>query len=151
MSPEKFIYYCNAQVVKSDKLTEELVLQVTKPVKPSLAFVGQEGYYEVDDFRQKNTLSLKQKEREAKLEAKKVKEFYAAKGCTEPKLTDPKWYLSVKKENFADLIDRYKYALWKILSIEQIKEMRKALKEQPKATQATSKEERAFCANKQKG
>jgi hypothetical protein len=88
----------------------------------------------VDDFKQRLNLSSKQKEREAKLEAKRVKEFYAAKGCTEPKLTDPKWYLTVKHERFSEIVDLYKYALWKIMSIDQIREMRKQLKELPKVT-----------------
>jgi hypothetical protein len=66
------------------------------------------------------------------MEARRVKEFYAAKGCTEPKLTDPKWYLSIKKENFMEIIDRYKYSLQKLFSMEQIREMRKTLKELPK-------------------
>jgi hypothetical protein len=83
-----------------------------------------------------------------KLEAKKVKDFYAAKGCVEPKLTDLKWYLNAKKENFMDIIDKYKYILSKLLSVEQIKEMRKQLKELPKVT--TNKSDRDFTCNKQK-
>jgi len=81
-----------------------------------------------------------------KLEAKKVKDFYAAKGCSEPKLTDQKWYLNIKKENFMEIIDKYKYILSKLLSADQIKEMRKQLKELPKVT--TNKSDRDFCCNK---
>lgn len=132
MSPTKFMYYSNATVVKQDPKTEELILQLIKPIKPSEAFLGQPGYYEVDDYRQRSHLTARQKEKEQKLEAKRVKEFYAAKGCTEPKLTDPKWYLNTKKENFMEIIDRYKYALFKLLSMDQIREMRKQLKDLPK-------------------
>jgi hypothetical protein len=50
------------------------------------------------------------------MEAKRIKDFYAEKGCTEPKLMDPKWYLTLKKENFMEIIDQYKYVLQKLLS-----------------------------------
>ena len=50
MSPEWFIYYSNAKVVKKDKYLEEITISVDKPTLPSVAMLGQEGYYPVGDF-----------------------------------------------------------------------------------------------------
>ena len=65
MSPSHFIYYSSPSVVANDKYTEVLTMQVIKPIRPSDAFIGQPGYYEVDDFRARQTYSsAKIKERE---------------------------------------------------------------------------------------
>ncbi len=119
MSPTKFLYYSNAVVIKSDKYTEELILQIRKPARPSEAFIGKPGYYTVEEFNNKDgNMTFKQIEREARIEAKRIKDFYAAKGAHEPKLSDPKWYLFMKKQNFMEIVDHYKYSLSKILSTE---------------------------------
>ena len=149
MSPTKFLYYSNAVVIKSDKYTEELVLQIRKPARPSEAFIGKPGYYTVEEFNNKDgNMTFKQIEREARIEAKRIKDFYAAKGAHEPKLSDPKWYLFMKKQNFMEIVDQYKYSLSKILSTEQISDMRKQLKDAPKTT--TNKNDRDFYCNKKK-
>lgn len=51
MSPSKFLYYSNPVVLKNDRLTEELVMQIRKPARPSDAFIGKPGYYILDDNR----------------------------------------------------------------------------------------------------
>lgn len=51
VAPEQFLFYNNPVITKNDRLTEELVLQINKPARPSDAFIGKPGYYEVDEFR----------------------------------------------------------------------------------------------------
>jgi len=41
-------------LIKCDKYTEEIIVQLNKPAKPSDAFLGKPGYYEVDDFKERD-------------------------------------------------------------------------------------------------
>ena len=54
VAPDQFIFYSNPVITKCDKYTEELVIQLKKPNRPSDAFIGKSGYYEVDDFKEKD-------------------------------------------------------------------------------------------------
>lgn len=48
-------------MIKCDKYTEEIIVQLNKPDKPSNAFLGKPGYYEVDDFKERDGGFMTQK------------------------------------------------------------------------------------------
>ena len=85
ISPSQFLLYNECQIERRDvrqvKNQSGLRIVLKKPIRPSEAFLGQPGYYEVDDYKpRQNYYERKEIQKQQRLEQRKIHQFYQDKG-----------------------------------------------------------------------
>ena len=132
-SPTKFLEFKNARVVHQDKYLDEITLAIDKPEMPAATVAFGPQYYKLDKYtfgKKNQEIAIEYSKKEEKLRLKAIKEFYRSKGIKNEGLIDElikrssllrqglidKWWISLRKRNFLEMLDEYKYPLQKIFS-----------------------------------
>lgn len=128
--PENYILFRNCQVF-SDKYLDEVIIQLNKPITPQMK--EEIAYRKAEEKRINKETRLAEHEKstgERLLDLRKIsyrKRKIWADEWDPDSYMNPWYYQSYYKDNFFELIERYKFPLQKVLSVDQILSLRKAI------------------------
>lgn len=134
-----FVQFSHPKVVVSNKTTGQLTIALQKPVLPSST--THPGLHKLEAFFGSPMQARLEREKGQERQRSEIaRRFYQERGVPDPiadhlisraqlasKGLVHKWWLAIKKRNFFDCVDEYKYPMSKFLSHEQIAAMRKTL------------------------